>query len=214
MEERAVAGPLQIPYRRRNDMYRKRGWLPALLLMVVVPQGALAGSDPVVMATEAKMITMKLLKELGGTLKQEMKARGPAGAISVCKDKAPAIAGRLSRETGWRITRVGTRVRNPMLGMPDAWEQKVLAMFEERRARGEPLKEMAYHEIVEEPGGRYFRFMKALGVKPVCTNCHGDDQAVHGEVKAQLAAHYPHDEARGYKPGDLRGAISIKRPLD
>lgn len=45
-------------------------------------------------------------------------------------------SGRLSRERGWRVTRVGTRVRNPLLGKPDAWEQQVLAGFTERAAKG------------------------------------------------------------------------------
>ena len=33
------------------------------------------------------------------------------------------------------------------------------------------------------------------------------------EVKALLKERYPHDQAKGYKAGDLRGAVSIKRPL-
>lgn len=57
--------------------------------------------------------------------------------VKVCTDLAPHIAGRLSRDQGWRVTRVGTRVRNPLLGMPDAWEQQVLALFAARAAKGE-----------------------------------------------------------------------------
>lgn len=33
-------------------------------------------------------------------------------------------------------------------------------------------------------------------------------------VKAELDKQYPYDQARDYKIGDLRGAISIKQPMD
>lgn len=33
------------------------------------------------------------------------------------------------------------------------------------------------------------------------------------EVKNLLNKRYPHDKATGYKEGDLRGAVSIKRQL-
>ena len=60
------------------------------------------------------------VKELGAAMTREMAKGGPTEAIKVCVELAPEIAGRLSREQGWRVTRVGTRVRNPLLGMPDA----------------------------------------------------------------------------------------------
>jgi hypothetical protein len=56
--------------------------------------------------------------------------------------------------------------------------------------------------------------MKALPVQPLCVNCHGSADKIPADVKARLAAQYPHDRATGYGPGQVRGAISIKRPLD
>jgi hypothetical protein len=32
-------------------------------------------------------------------------------------------------------------------------------------------------------------------------------------VKARLQAEYPHDKATGYGVGQLRGAVTVKRPL-
>ena len=64
--------------------------------------------------------------ELTGKLQAAMSAGGPVAAVDVCKVEAPAIASRLSRETGWQVHRVGTRVRNPHTGQPDAWEQFAL----------------------------------------------------------------------------------------
>ena len=153
------------------------------------------------------------MKELGAAFKKEMAAGGPVGAVKVCSEIAPSIAGRISRETGWRVTRVGTRVRNPLLGMPDSWEQKVLSDFQRRAARGESFDKMSFSEVVKEPDGSYFRYMKAIGVKPQCLACHGQKDGIAPAIRKILKERYPHDEATGYKAGDLRGAISIKAPL-
>ncbi len=61
-----------------------------------------------------------------------MEANGPGSAIKVCRDIAPAIASEASRKNGWHVSRVSLKVRNPLLGTPDAWEQKVLADFDRR----------------------------------------------------------------------------------
>jgi hypothetical protein len=100
-----------------------------------------------------------------------------------------------------------------MLGIPDAWEQQVLADFQKRIDNGESIADISHEEIVKEPDGKYFRFMKAIGVKPPCLQCHGSEKEISDSVKTILREKYPHDRAIGYKPGDLRGAVSIKQPL-
>ncbi|MDH3673422.1 MAG: DUF3365 domain-containing protein [Gammaproteobacteria bacterium] len=188
----------------------------ALVLATALSLAAVAAAQSDIAKREegAKRIANAFLKELGGALKREMAKAGPSGAIGVCTDLAPEIANRLSRENGWRVTRVGTRVRNPMIGMPDAWEQQVLAKFGERQRKGESLKDMSYAEIVSEPGAKYFRYMKAIGVRDLCLTCHGAKEQLPDLVQAAFKEHYPFDQATGYKRGDLRGAISIKQPLD
>ena len=163
---------------------------------------------------EARAVTGAFLKQLGGTMKAEMQAGGPTAAMKVCRDVAPAIANDVSLEKGWKVTRVGTRVRNPMLGLPDVWEQRVLQDFEKRAAQGEKYDAMSYYEVVEEPAGKSLRFMKAIGVAQQCLGCHGSADQIAEPVRAQLHALYPYDRAVGYKPGDLRGAVSIKQPLN
>lgn len=161
----------------------------------------------------ADAATKAFVTELGGALKRELAAGTPAEAIAICSDLAPGIANRISSENGWRVTRVGTRVRNPMLGTPDAWEQQVLRQFAERQAAGESLEPMKHSEVVEEPGGRYFRYMKAIGVKTVCLACHGGAGDIEQPVADALAERYPFDRAKGYGVGELRGAVSIKQPM-
>lgn len=191
------------------------------IAMVLLP--VVTGSVPVFAAgdqdidsrvRQAAELSGGFLKELGGTMKKALKSGGPDAAMSVCRDKAPEIANRKSLSTGWKVTRVGTRVRNPLLGSPDAWEQKVLQEFMQRAAQGESYKTMSYSAVVEEPAGRYVRYMKAIGTAPKCLLCHGESAQIPSMVKSRLEELYPHDQATGYKAGDLRGAVSIKQPLD
>lgn len=176
--------------------------------------GVQAQEDTEARKAAAMAAAQTFMQELKGELTAAMKQGGPARAIGVCSEIAPQIAGRLSRENGWRVTRVGTRVRNPALGMPDAWEQGVLERFAEQRSRGEGLDTMSFSEVVEEPDGKYFRFMKAIGTAPQCLACHGDSQRIAAPVKAALKERYPFDQATGYRAGELRGAVSIKQPLN
>ncbi|HKK14796.1 MAG TPA: DUF3365 domain-containing protein [Gammaproteobacteria bacterium] len=176
--------------------------------------GAAGNTDTTAREQAARDATRAFLGELGATLKDHMQRGGPARAIDVCRDVAPELAGDISRQNGWQVTRVGTRVRNPLLGMPDVWEQKVLVQFKARAAKGEPLQGMRFSEVVREPQGRYFRYMQAIGVQPLCLTCHGAPEQIPGPVKAVLESDYPMDRATGYGVGELRGAVSIKQPLD
>lgn len=162
----------------------------------------------------AQVASGDFLKRLGGTMKRKMQAGGPLATMKVCRDVAPDIANDISLEKGWKVVRVGTRVRNPMLGSPDTWEQRVLQDFKRRAAEGEMFDAMNHSEVVEEPAGKSLRFMKAIGVAPQCIVCHGSAEQIAEPVRAQLKVLYPYDRAVGYKPGDLRGAVSIKQPLN
>jgi Protein of unknown function (DUF3365) len=170
--------------------------------------------DTARLAAEARKVAAGMQQSLASKLLGELQANGPEAAIAVCTTLAPDVAARISREQGWRVTRVSLRTRNPVLGSPDAWEQAVLAEFDARAARGDKPDAIEHAEVVREPRGRYFRYMKALPVAPLCVTCHGGPESIPPGVKTRLAAAYPHDRATGYRPGELRGAISIKRPLD
>ncbi len=161
---------------------------------------------------EARKVAKEFATQLGGELKKEMEANGPGSAIKVCRNVAPAIASELSRKNGWHVGRVSQKVRNPLLGTPDAWEQKVLADFDRRLEKENPAN-MDFAEIVAEPQGKYFRYMKAIPTQDACLKCHGTDEVRVQAAKDTLAAEYPHDKATGYTLGQLRGAITIKRPL-
>lgn len=175
-------------------------------IALLVPSHGFAVEDTTGLERAASEVAMGFVRELGAAMTREMAKGGPTEAIKVCAELAPEIAGRLSR--------VGTRVRNPLLGMLDAWEQKVLGEFAERATKGEAFAGMTQSEVVTEPSGRYYRFMKAIAVQPQCLLCHGPVATIPGEIQQRLKAQYPFDTATGYQAGELRGAVSIKQPFN
>lgn len=186
--------------------------IAALLASLVVASPAMADEDMAKLQEEARVAVKELSTRLGGEMKKEMEGNGPVATIKVCRDLAPAIASDISRKSGWRVTRVSQKVRDPLLGMPDAWEQKVLAEFDKRMEKENPAN-MEFSELVSEPQGKYFRYMKAIPVQGMCLKCHGTPDDVSQSVKDALAAEFPRDKAQGYTLGQIRGAITIKRPM-
>ncbi|MBM4220972.1 MAG: DUF3365 domain-containing protein, partial [Gammaproteobacteria bacterium] len=129
------------------------------------------------------------------------------------RDEAPAIASRLSRQSGWQLRRVGTRVRNPLTGTPDEWERRQLALFRQRLLDGEAAPGISAFEVSDSPQGQTLRYMQAIVVAPACLACHGPVEAQPPELRAALERDYPYDAATGYAPGELRGAFSLQRQL-
>lgn len=184
--------------------------LAALFALAAAPTFA---GDMDALKEESRAAAMPFLKGLASENQKAVNDGGPESAITVCKDIAPKMAGELSRKTGWKVTRVSMKVRNPMLGTTDEWEQKALKKLEARLAKGEKPETLEVSEIVKEPNGKSFRYMKAIVLQQGCVSCHGSSEDIPENVKARLAQDYPHDQAVGYTPGQLRGGLSIKRKL-
>ena len=182
----------------------------SLLLVLFTTVGVAAENAPTTDKNQLKQEAISIVKKFGGSLKPELKkaikSAGPAHAVNVCSDMAPAIAQQLRNDTGWYINRVSLKARNEN-AQPDTWEQSVLQQFDLRQQKGESAEKMAFAEIVD---GKY-RFMKAQGVEKVCLNCHAAN--IKPEVEAALKEKYPHDKARGYSLGQIRGAFSLAREL-
>ena len=154
------------------------------------------------------------VKEFMQTLKKELLASmqegGPINAVSVCNLTAPAIANTYSIRNGWDVGRTSLKLRNPD-NAPDAWERSTLDSFEERKRAGEDPMKMEHYEVVRQDGASELRYMKAIPTGQLCLACHGEQ--IDLNVKTRLEKLYPHDQALGYKEGDLRGAFTIRQPL-
>lgn len=160
--------------------------------------------------SDVKAVAGSYGKQLKTTLQEAISKSGPEAGVTACSEKASQIGAEASHRSGWSIKRVSAKARNP-LDMPDSYEQATLKQFDQEIASGK--EDASRYEVVNEGGVRYARFMKAIRVEAVCLACHGGSE-VAPNVEKRLSELYPHDGARGYKVGDLRGAMSIKIKLD
>ncbi len=161
---------------------------------------------------ESRSIVGSYKSELKAALKASLAADGPVGAIDTCHAVAPAIADRLSEEHGAVIRRTALKVRNP-LSKPDAFERETMRawMASPTTPDGNPAER--FQVVKAADGSPEFRYMRAIPMvaKP-CSTCHG--LAIKPEVEAAVAALYPEDRATHFAPGDLRGAFSVRWPVD
>ena len=161
----------------------------------------------------ARGAASSLLQQVRSELTKEMEIGGPLRAIVVCKYSTPEISSAISRKLGGKVSRVSLKTRNPSLGSPDLWEQKVLQDFDRRATKGEKLDAMEWSELVIEPIGRSFRYMKAIPIAQACLACHGPVDSLMPAIRAMLHNEYPHDQGMGYALGQVRGGVTVKLPL-
>lgn len=160
---------------------------------------------------ESRKVALQVSQELKTQLVREMQLSGPVRSLLVCKYSCPEILSAQSRKTGWRVVAVSLKPRNSSLGMPDAWEQKVLADFDNRADKGEKADTLEFAEFVSEPQARYFRYARVMMVERLCLPCHSSRDKLPQAVKAQLALDYPFDKAVDFSVGQVYGIVSIKR---
>ena len=187
-----------------------KNFLSAALLLAALP--ALA-QDIGALTADTKKTVLPVVPKVVNAMQDAVAEKGVAGAIPVCKEQAPELIKAKRQETGWDIRRVSLKTRNAERGTPDLWEVRQLADFNIRAALGEKIDTMEKSEIVNIDGKQVFRYMKALPVGDVCLKCHGAVDAMDAGLKAKLAESYPHDQATGYSKGQVRGALTVKRPL-
>jgi hypothetical protein len=183
-----------------------RAVLAGLSLAILMAAAVTAGNED--LEGEARSLAREFVTTLKPQLKDALQTAGPAGAIAVCADIAPQIADSLSASSGWLVKRVSLQVRNASRASPDPWEREVLQDFARRQARGDPVDTL----YVSEQVGGHYRYMQAQVVEPLCLVCHGD--GLGQPVQQALEQYYPDDTATGYTLGQVRGAISLSRPLN
>jgi hypothetical protein len=154
-----------------------------------------------------------LSRQLGGELKAELEKAmaegGPIAAIGVCRERAPAIAARLSAQSGARVGRTALEVRNPA-NAPDGIERALLEQFESELASGKFAGPLEAAFEINRGGQVERRYMRAIPTEAVCVTCHGKQLAP--DLAAAIVKLYPDDQATGFEPGRLRGAFSVVWP--
>ena len=99
------------------------------------------------------------------------------------------------------------------------------------KPNGQPFITQEYeaYDYVKEVGGKgkdrvantYFRYMRSITMPPPanvsglpCLKCHGNDADLAPGVVEAIGTEYPYDKALGYSPGQIRGAWTIKIPVE
>lgn len=139
-----------------------------------------------------------LFEQLSGELMQAMSTRGPAAAISVCREKAPAIATTVGNEHSVKIGRTSFRLRNDR-NVPPGWAET----FVKQR-----VETPQFVDVDESTVGAFL----PIRLKPQCLTCHGPREEIDPEVLAALDEKYPNDQATGFNIDDLRGWFWVEVP--
>jgi len=156
---------------------------------------------------------MEFMKDLKGVLINQIQTNGVLQAVSVCSDTAQVLTNNFGVQKGVFVRRVSFKNRNAN-NSPDDFEKKVLSKFELLYQNKELNSETEHVEIVQEGEFKYLRYLKPILVQAECLNCHGSEPDIMPEVKQLIAQEYANDKAVGYKIGDLRGAVSLKKVVE
>jgi len=186
-------------------------WTAALtLLLLAAGCGRPPGEEEVAEARgRAEDAAARLMGALFQELQQALASGPPEQAIDVCAGTAPVVAKRIGAETGLSVRRTSLQYRNEA-NAPDDYER---AWLEKAAKSSAPPAESS--EVVERPDGSYeLRYMRPVQLAAMCTKCHGQPSEIPPAVGEAIARRYPGDRATGFRPGDLRGAISVRVPLE
>lgn len=151
-------------------------------------------------------VSTTLLQTLGKNLKKQMKAGGPIAAAEFCTTKAYVLTTEVDDKYGKdvQVKRVSLKERNPA-NQAEGAEKQILQSLENLQKNGVVLPEY----LVERVNKETYRYYKPLMInKQVCLKCHGDI-GKNQKLSQFLENTYPHDNATGYKMGDLRGAVVV-----
>lgn len=149
------------------------------------------------------------LKELKSMLVKEMKSGGPEAALTVCSDTAQEFTNKYSREKSIDIRRVAFLNRNDK-NVPDAGEMMWLKEFENMMKGSTFNKDTVLYRVEKNGNERTLHLVKPILLSEECVVCHGTEEQIPEGIKKILAEKYPDDKAVNFKPGDLRGAVSVK----
>jgi PAS domain S-box-containing protein len=105
-------------------------------------------------------------------------------------------------QSGVRFNNVSDRPRNP-LNQADVDELAAMAWFRQHPKAAEYIQ-----PDTSKDGKNYFHFSAPIWTEPYCLNCHDTPETAPPTIRQRYEAGY------GYQPGDLRGVMSIRIPVD
>ncbi|NML25578.1 Tll0287-like domain-containing protein [Zoogloea dura] len=185
----------------------------AAFTLTLCLSGVALAHDLEALKLDTRKNALPVLPKVVAMMQETVAGKGAVAAIPVCKDAAPQLLKEQSVKTGWAMSRVSLKTRNQATGTPDLWEARQLADFNIRAANGEKVETLEVGEVFTENGKPVFRYMRAIPVGDVCLKCHGPVESIEPALKQVLEGTYPGDRAFGYAKGQIRGALTVRRPL-
>lgn len=174
-----------------------------------LPAVAEDSTVPAEAAQRARAVASALGGDLQAKLFAALDSGGPAHAVSFCADSAQALSDRHAT-AGVYLRRVSLRVRNPA-NRPDSAEAGQLRALDSLHRAGALPAEIVRNARTAD-GRPVVEYMRPIMVQERCLACHGPADSLAPGVRPILDARYPDDAATGYRPGDLRGMISVRVP--
>jgi hypothetical protein len=186
-----------------------------LILILIISCGE---KDRETQITESQKHEMRknaseFMGQLKSVLINQMKSEGTLSAVAVCSDTAQILTNNFGLKKGVYIKRVSFKNRNKN-NVPDKFEETVLKQFEQLEGESKLNSDTEHFEIVNENNHQYLRYMKPIKVGAPCLKCHGNEEKISTDVKELISEKYPDDKAVGYRIGDIRGAVSVKKLIE
>jgi hypothetical protein len=175
----------------------------------VVVEAVEAGAVPAADLERARQTATALSQDLAGLVFSTLEAQGPAAAVRVCSEVAEERTAAHAAD-GVYVRRVSERLRNPR-NAPDAQEEAALREMRRLDAEGSLPPELL--RVISRGDEQWLHLVRPIRVQQPCLTCHGPVEAIPGDVRQILAERYPDDQATGYAAGDLRGAVSVRVPM-
>jgi len=150
---------------------------------------------------------IQYIKMLSGTLKGQLQTHMQAdktglSAIGFCSARAEEITKELNEKLPEyaSVRRTALKVRNEN-NKPDSLDIEVMKEYERSIAD----KTFQPNDVKMIKNGDITRIYKPLVTQGVCLKCHGSN--IDKNIQEIITAHYPKDQATGFKEGLLRGVI-------
>ncbi|HLP75736.1 MAG TPA: DUF3365 domain-containing protein [Candidatus Paceibacterota bacterium] len=157
-----------------------------------------------------KAIATETFSLLSSNLQSAIQSGGISNALPFCSLAASPLTASMAERHGVKLRRITHKARNPA-GRADAIELAVLKSFETALAASTNPPPPFVTNLVS---GEATFFIPIVINKELCLKCHGElGKDISAENLVIIRAHYPQDEATGFKFGDLRGAWRIDFPL-
>jgi hypothetical protein len=155
---------------------------------------------PLVARADLMIVEMhnSVLRELTDALSEGDAAQ----AMGSCHIDSRLITLLLARG-GVGAGRTSHRLRNPA-NQPPRWAEAIVETYAGRRSRDVDgfVIDLGYTMGVLRP----------ISQQPVCANCHAPLDHLSEPVRLAIATRYPHDQAVGFREGEVRGWFWVELP--